>query len=260
MNKNNIDVYPIHPGIKTVLLGSANYSLYHRGNGVFRLRQKPGVSKETVQNDPRFARTREAGQLFGAASKNAKLIRMAFGEQGKTVDGTMVTRLQQVMMRCMKGDKTKLPYEPLAVKGDLSIFSRFHFNKTRNSHNDCSLHMACLIDRDAGAVTLAIPSFSSRSAFQKRGSATHFKMTLVAAEIDFEQQTFRRELSSTDYHPIDKERTGLIELNADITLDSNSPVFAMLRIEFFNGRGGMDRVAAGNYDMITIVKAEGVMC
>lgn len=259
MKQNEIDPIEIHPGIKAVMFGSKPYALHHRGNGVFRLRQKPGVSKEMVMTDPRFQRTREAGKLFGNGSKYAKLLRIALGQQGTCPDGTMVTRLQKLMLRCLKGDKTPPPLGgKMAMKGDVSIFNHFHFNNKKKPRQHYFNRLVCLIDREAGSVMVGIPSFTPGYEFTHRGSANLFKLTLVIAGIDFEQQTFSVQEAATQYLTLNEHESGLIELRAQLPVDLAKPVFAVIKTEFYKGAGAsVTKVAAGNNDLAQIIGAEG---
>ena len=52
---------------------------FYKKDGKFLVRKKGGISKERIENEPNFVRTRENGSEFGHSGKSGKLLRLALG-------------------------------------------------------------------------------------------------------------------------------------------------------------------------------------
>ncbi|AWA29908.1 hypothetical protein HYN48_07345 [Flavobacterium magnum] len=100
----------------------------------YLLRQKGGVSKHRIMNDPKFKRTRENGVEFGMVASAGKLLRDSCGILvNKAKDGTMNTRMMQVMTAIKAMDTTSVRgqrqvYNGLGTTAGKELFKGFEFN------------------------------------------------------------------------------------------------------------------------------------
>ncbi|HAH37307.1 MAG TPA: hypothetical protein DCL81_12545, partial [Algoriphagus sp.] len=89
-------------------------SFYKTKDG-YLAREKGGVSKSRILNDPRFARTRENMREFADNAKSSKLMRDALRPVISQIgDKRLNQRLTQALMRVLKSDQ-------LNVRGDRRV-------------------------------------------------------------------------------------------------------------------------------------------
>ena len=92
-------------------------------------REKGGVDKSRIQNDPAFQRTRENGSEFGRAGKGGKILRTAIRlllQNAK--DKRVVSRLTKTLVAVTKTDTTNERGLRTLQDGDLGLLLGFEFN------------------------------------------------------------------------------------------------------------------------------------
>lgn len=103
-------------------------SFYKTGDGHLA-REKGGVDKNRIQNDPAFQRTRENGSEFGRAGKGGKVLRNAIRVLLQNAkDKRVVSRLTKDLVAIVKTDTTNERGLRTIQDGDLSLLERFEFN------------------------------------------------------------------------------------------------------------------------------------
>src|SRR5690554_5324320 len=81
-----------------------DYTFYKTKDG-YLAREKGGIDKDRIMNDPAFKRTRENGMEFGTAGKGGQLIRKAERVLLRQAsDHRLTSRLVQVLMQVIKSD------------------------------------------------------------------------------------------------------------------------------------------------------------
>ena len=87
------------------LLGTVGDITFYKAKEGFLAREKGGVDKDRIMNDPGFQRTRENGAEFGRAGASGKMLRTAFrAVLLNSADSRMVGRLTKEMVKVVKAD------------------------------------------------------------------------------------------------------------------------------------------------------------
>ncbi|MEE4247754.1 MAG: hypothetical protein V2I33_20315, partial [Kangiellaceae bacterium] len=87
--------------------GTLDGMTFYKGKDGYLVRTKGGVSKNRINNDPAFARTRENGTEFGHSASMSKLLRQSIsGLLSDAKDSRVSSRLTQTMSRVKNQDLT----------------------------------------------------------------------------------------------------------------------------------------------------------
>jgi hypothetical protein len=85
--------------------GTVEDLTFYKKDGVNYVRRKGGISKERINNDPNFIRTRENNSEFAHNGSSTKILRMAMGGLiFKAKDSKVTSRLVQTMSRIKNMD------------------------------------------------------------------------------------------------------------------------------------------------------------
>ena len=219
-------------------------------------REKGGVDKNRIQNDPAFQRTRENGSEFGRAGKGGKVLRNAIRlllQNAK--DKRVVSRLTKTLVAVTKTDTTNERGLRTLQDGNLSLLEAFEFNL--NGKLGATLFAAYLqaFDRVTGEATIDIGAFAPTLRIAAPSGTTHFKVVMGATELDFENESFVFESDATAILPYDSANTSPIALSATITANSVLPVIQVLGVEFYQEvNGQMYALKNGAYNALSVVE------
>ena len=203
-------------------------------------REKGGVDKSRIQNDPAFQRTRENGSEFGRAGKGGKLIRNAIRillQNAK--DNRVVSRLTTDLLKVVKTDTTNERGERTIEDGMLDLLLNFDFNIKAKLGSTLFAPYTNAFDRVTGAATVNIPVFSPTLRIAAPGGTTHFKIVMGAAELDFVNETSIFESDTTAILPYNAADTTMIDLTANLTANSTLPVIQIFGVEFYQEVNGV---------------------
>ncbi|WP_109700255.1 hypothetical protein [Chitinophaga deserti] len=248
---------PSQTGIITVRGTTGNTTFYKRKNG-FGMRAKGGVDAKRIQNDPAFIRTRENGHEFGRAAAAGKLLRNALNSVLKQVaDNQVGNRLASLFNRVIKTDTLNNRGERKVPEGELGFFKGFEFNA--NSPLSTTLYAAvtAAIDRASGAATVTIPAFVPEKYLATPTGATHYVLTAIGAEVDFDNGTSVHALSSSGEMPISGQEMPPVNFVIDLPPNSTKPLFLALCIEFVqevNGR--FYGLSTGQFNAMSMVAVD----
>ncbi len=220
-------------------------------------REKGGVDGSRIANDPAFQRTRENGSEFGRAGKGGKVIRNAIRlllQNAK--DKRVVSRLTTDLLKVVKSDTTNERGLRTIANGDMNLLKGFEFNISGKLGATLFAAYNKSFDRAVGEATVSIASFAPKVRIAAPKGATHFKMIMGAAELDFETEASVFESAETAILPYDNADTAAIDLTVAITADSELPVIQVLGIEFYQEvNGAMYPLKNGAYNALAIVDA-----
>lgn len=151
------------------------------------VRQKGGVSKDRIANDPAFLRTRENGMEFGTAGKMSKTIRDCLRPiLRNAADSRVTSRLTKAMFQLLKLDATsdrgkRHPSEGIKTEAGKAVLQGFNFNI--DSMLRSVLFKPLELDLEAKAVSLK--QLSTMNDILYAQGATHLRLTIGVASIDF---------------------------------------------------------------------------
>ena len=88
---------------------------FYKSKDGFLVRTKGGVSKDRINNDPAFVRTRENGTEFAESAYAGKLLRVAVRNMLMNAkDGRVTSRLTQLMSKIKN-------YDTASVRGERKV-------------------------------------------------------------------------------------------------------------------------------------------
>jgi hypothetical protein len=224
------------------------------------VKTKSGVSKERIQNDPAFQRTRENGAEFGRAGKAGKILRTAFRSLFLNASDTqMASRLTQRMMKVIQADMVSDRGLRNVIDGEAELLAGFEFNIQGKLGNTLYAPFNGSIDRVAGSISVDYPSFVPNTMLSAPDGTTHFKLVSGGAEVDFENETYVVSNSASDILPWDANATNVISQSNAVTENSTKPLFLVVGVEFYQQvNGSMYPLKNGSYNALAITLVSGL--
>jgi hypothetical protein len=218
-------------------------------------REKGGVDKSRILNDPAFQRTRENGSEFGRAGKGGKVLRNAIRVLLQNAkDKRVVSRLTKDLVAIVKTDTTNERGLRTIQNGNLSLLERFEFNLNGKLGATLFAVFTNAFDRVTGDATLNIAAFSPTLRIAAPAGTTHFKVVMGATELDFENETSTFENDATAILPYAAADTVPIALSSTISAISTLPVVLVLGIEFYQEvNGQMYALKNGAYNALAVI-------
>jgi hypothetical protein len=232
-----------------------NMTFYKTKDGHL-VRTKGGVSKERIQNDPAFVRTRENGAEFGASASAGKLLRTSIRNLlMRAKDSRVASRLTQSMTKVKNLDTTSDRGERkvsigLATAEGKEILKGFNFNN--QAIIGSVLFAPYSIDGATGEVTLTDLNPMNDIAYPS--GATHVSLTSAYAKVDFETGENSIEISPAVNLPIDNT-TATQTLVPPAVPSGTGNDFMLLLIEFFQEVNGSQYILKnGSFNVLSIVE------
>ncbi|RFS20087.1 hypothetical protein DVR12_20420 [Chitinophaga silvatica] len=223
-------------------------------------REKGGVDGNRIANDPAFVRTRENGAEFGRAGKAGKLLRTAFRPLLMNVSDSYVTgRLTRMMVKVIQADATNARGQRNVIDGEAELLKGFEFNSNARLGSTIFAPYTAVIDRAAGTATVNIPVFDALNMVSAPAAATHCKIRVGAAAIDFEAETFVN--GYADSSDIALEAAPPLAMSQQVTLTAGSthPIFLVLGVEFFQLiNGALYSLRNGAFNALSMVEVSGL--
>ncbi|MGX1022877.1 hypothetical protein [Psychroflexus sp. MBR-150] len=236
--------------------GTLDNMTFYRTRDGHLVRTKGGVSKERIQNDPAFVRTRENGAEFGASASSGKLLRTSVRNLlMRAKDNRVVSRLTQAMTKVKNFDTTSVRGERkvslgLATPEGKEILKGFNFNN--RAIMDSILFSPLSVDNVTGEVTLT--NLNPANDIDFPSGATHVSLTSGFAKIDFDTGENAIELSSTVNLPIDNTTATQTLVPAGVPTGSGND-FMLLLVEFFQEVNGNQYILKnGAFNVLSIVE------
>lgn len=235
-----------------------NISFYKSQDG-YLAREKGGVDASRIANDPNFQRTRENGNEFGNAGAAGKLLRVALRALLlSAADNRMVGRLTREMVKVIQADATSVRGQRNVIDGEAELLQGFEFNVLGKLTTTLYAPYTTEIDRAVGELKVVIPSFIPANMIGAPSGATHFKINVAGAEVDFTNGTYVVDIQSTGDKLLDGTATIGIVLTSTVTPNSTNPLFIALGIEFFQEVNGVKySLKNGANNALALVKVDG---
>jgi hypothetical protein len=223
-------------------------------------KEKTSITGGRIATDKAFQRTRENNAEFGRAGKAGKILRTAIRSllhQAK--DRLVVSRLTKEMMKVIKADATSDRGLRNVVDGEAELLQGFDFNINSILSTTLYAKYNAEVNREKGVLEITVPPFIPVNELVVPGGATHYKLVSSGSEIDFENETYKEEVSETGIQPIDANPTAPVTLSSQVTPASTHPLFLLLGIQFFQQVNGKNYpLKNGAFNALTVVKVSGV--
>ena len=146
-------------------------------------REKGGVSKDRIMNDPRYARTRENLKEFTENIRSVKMVQDTIRPAIiRIADPRLYQRLVRQMMKVLRTDPVNGRGQRVVAEGDWNLLSGFELNanailsgtlRTEYTITDTPTDWSCVIPAFLPADYLVIPQ-----------GATHFRLMAAGASFD----------------------------------------------------------------------------
>lgn len=241
--------------------GTIGNITFYKSKAGLLAKQKGGVSGARIATDPAFARTRENGTEFGRAGKAGKLLRTAFRALLlNAADSYMCSRLTSAMVKVLRADTVNKRGQRNVIDGEAELLDGFEFNSAGTLGATLYAPYMPSIDRVAGVTAVNIPSFVPINMLAAPAGASHFRIVMAGAEVDFEGNTFVNGSAASAQLAIDATPTEVLNLSAEVTANSTKPLFVVLGVEFFQEvNGDLYSLNNGAYNALAIVMASGTV-
>ncbi|KQC34124.1 hypothetical protein AAU57_12860 [Nonlabens sp. YIK11] len=191
--------------------GTLGELTFYKSQDGFLVKTKSGVSKQRIDNDPAFSRTRENGKEFGEIARSGKVLRTAIRPLLLEAKDTKVTsRLVKVMGAVKNSDATsqrgeRTVFNGLATDLGKSYLKGFDFNN--KAVLGSILYSAMEVDSSTGVITLN--QLRPKLEIAAPSGSTHVTLLSASANVDFLTEDFSLSLSNTetiavhDVNPVD---------------------------------------------------------
>lgn len=236
--------------------GTLDDITFFKRKDTFLVRNKGGVNKERIMNDPAFIRTRENGVEFKTVAMSGKMLRESVNVLSrKAYDGTLSNRLVQLLSKVKNNDTTssrgdRQVYIGMTKTEAKQLMKGFDFNN--RSSLGSVLYAPYTLDTANGEVEiidlvpldmLKFPSHSTHVSFQ-------------SGFLDLNLETGESQIT---YSPIVNLPLNMTVSNVTLT-PSASPVgtgfkFYLLLIEFFQEVNGVQyALNNGSYNVLNLLE------
>lgn len=163
--------------------GSLGGLTFYERNGKTLVKTATSVDKERIMNDPKYRRTRENMQEFGAAATLGKAFRLGFAgisREIKTRSNTgRITGMMKRINRTGSGNRGERSFE---ITPNKQILEGFNFNKKLPLDSVFyPPYEAPVIDANRSEVTWTVPDFNTQNYIRIPNGASHAKLVLHTA-------------------------------------------------------------------------------
>jgi hypothetical protein len=213
------------------LEGTIGDVTFYKGRNGYHARQKGGVSKDRIMTEEKFRRTRENLAEFANAAQASKLLKDVFADiTGKVRDARIHNRIYSKALKILRTDPVSNRGERVFQKGDINLLENFQFNF--NSLLESTLYAKYQAQSAGGQIQVQFQPFvTDRHVVQPTG-ATHCRIFLVAAGIDFESGTHDSLMTASSELELSPDPVSGLDLSIPNTAQLGTHRFYALGIEF----------------------------
>jgi hypothetical protein len=231
---------------------------FYKDKRGYQARMKGGPSKEQINSDPRFQRTKENGQEFGRAANASKKLREQLREvlsQGS--DAAFSNRLTGRMNRVLRADEINGRGDRQVLAANLGQLVGLECNLKAQLKDVFFLKIRPTYDRATGDGYIEIPAIIAKNVIKGLEGATHVQIQLVATEYDAQNPDADEvAIARSAYMDIGKSDLTAAQ-NIILTLEPQpeSAVLIMMGISYFQFvNGGYYPLSNGMYNALTFVQ------
>ncbi len=190
---------------------------FYKSNGEDLARVANGPSKNKIQNDANFVRTRENNQEFGGAAMAGKALRYAMGAALLTVaDNKLTARLTALFKELSSKSPGVRGKRAIHMMTQTALFINFEFNKKLTFNSVFSAPFVSAVPSGRGTITVDIAPFNVNAFVHAPAGATHFKVFSVLGLVpDF------------TYNDVANSYEPLFITNANLSTVSYSPAISL---------------------------------
>jgi hypothetical protein len=240
------------------LVGTLGDFTFLKTQDGYLTKEKTSINGDRIANDPSFARTRENGSEFGRAGKAGKTMRRAIQTLlQNSKDNRLVSRLTGAMLRVEQTDQINDRGLRTVYDGDTTLLKGFDFNIDAQLNGTLYAPFSTSVDRALGLLSVHIPSFIPSERVAAPQGATHFKVSSLGTEIDFQGESYVTDVKETAILPLDNAATAVMDFQNQVTTNSGHPLFILVGIQFFQQvNGKFYSLRNGAFNALSIVEVD----
>lgn len=237
------------------LEGSMGDFTYYKSKHGYLIKQKTVIPGERQAVDPAYQRTRENNQEFGIASKASKLVRDTCRELPMSMTNDRLrARLMKAVIGIIRRDTVNPSGRRRVLDEHAVLLEGFEFNPDATIRTILQAPFDTEADRHTGQVSIKVPSFNTRTMLVKPKGATHFRLVMVAAMLDFPNNQHHTVITSSGYLSCRGE-TAPQQLTVSLPADHLYPIIVVLSVEFYQETNSVQYMLGdGAYHALGIVK------
>ncbi|MFD2035158.1 hypothetical protein ACFSKL_10170 [Belliella marina] len=219
------------------LSGNVGKLNFFKNRDGYQAREKGGVSKSRIMTDPRYARTRENIAEFKTAAEAVRLLKDSIRPAIlKISDSRIHQRLVKRMLEILRTDPVNNRGERSVAEGDWDLLQGLEMNAKAGLTSVLRPDIA--INNAVGDWDVSIPPFLPRDFILIPEGASHFRIFVAGASVDFSTGTKNFLTVSSGEMSINSQTT-VLQLAIDkATLVDPNKVF-LLGIEFLQEVNGL---------------------
>ena len=220
-------------GLLQMLGPTQNMSIYRKRNGEYGLRRKGGPTAKRFAKDPNYAQARINTSEFGQAAKGSALIRRAFrAMMPKVANDELHSRLTKVCKDIINSDAVHERGSRMLMNGDLSLLREFNFSPAGKFRRIVSIPLQHTVDRTTGTVSIGMPVFAPADAIRFPKHATHARLKMGVAVLNFGEETFTFVSACSTPIPKGRKPNSPEDLTLQIPARTSDPLFIAMAVEF----------------------------
>ncbi len=216
-------------------------------------KRKTTLTRERLLQDPVFEHSRETMSEFGRAGKANRLIRHAHLLVLRNFADRYVSgRLTRVMMSVIQSDPVNGRGKRTVRQGELSILEGFNFNNDTNLQQ--VLRTSWQVTADQTRVAIELPMLMPRAMIGAPSGADYFRLTGIAAAIDFEKEAYPVKPVTTDFLDVNKRVREAVQLVCPVPEGTEPPIIVSLGISFYRYVSGEFLMLEKTQNAMAVVK------
>ncbi|CAM3438659.1 hypothetical protein [Sphingobacterium prati] len=231
---------------------------FYKDKRGYQARMKGGPTKDQINSDPRFQRTKENGQEFGRAANASKKLREQLREllsQGS--DAAFANRLTGRLNRIVRADEVNGRGDRQVLSSNLGPLVGLECNLKAQLKDVFFLKFRPAYDRATGDGSFTIPEMIAKNVIKGLNGATHVQVQLVATEFDAQNpEADEVDIARSSYLDIGKSDVSAPEvLSIQLVPQPGAAVLIMMGISYFQFvNGGYYPLSNGMYNALTFVQ------
>lgn len=190
------------------LSGNIGRINFFKNRSGFQAREKGGVPKSRIMTDPKFARTRENIAEFTINAAASRILKDAIRPAiQRFKDARMHLRLTSRMMQVLKSDPVNVRGERQVAEGDWGLLKGLEMNGMTPLSS--TLKMAYTLNDGPAEWGIDVPAFIPKDDVLIPEGATHMRIILAGASVDFATGEKSFEIAQSAEVPVATPSAGL---------------------------------------------------
>lgn len=220
------------------------------------VRRKGGISKERIENEPNFVRTRENNSEFSHSGSSGKILQLAVGSMVfRAKDSKLSSRLMQLMSRIKNLDSTSIRGQRkvslgIATPERKQLIKGFDFNA--NAPLKSVLFAPFDLDTATGVVTIAHFTPAEQLLFPQ--GATHISFQNAVLALDFDTTVSEIATSNVVNLAIDMTESSVVLTPTSVPTGTGVQLF-LLMVSFYQEINGVQySLKNEEYNVLNVVE------